>query len=93
MRNAMPLGSTVTHPTAETDLKTQEWPIDEISRSHWPLHSWEHDDVEDFLRNHQPDHLDQVDASDTDWDMVQIDDILGCEDAHVHHLEALGLDD
>ena len=91
MRDTMPQGSHATE-IHNSILGAQLWPLEEASQSHWPTHSWEHDDLEDFLRNHCPEHLELTDTPDTDWDHVAMVDILGYEDAHVHHLEALGLD-
>ena len=93
MRDKMQPGSTPIDVTLDTDRDVEAWSIDKVSQSHWPPRSWEHHEIEDFLRLHQPDHRDHADAFATVWDRVQIDDILGYEDAHVHHLEVLGLDD
>lgn len=91
MRDTMPQGSHATEIHHST-LDARAWPLEETSLAHWPTHSWEHDDLEDFLRTHGPDHLELTDTCDTDWEQITVDDILGYEDAHVHHLEALGLD-
>lgn len=96
MRDTMHLGSTRTDrdplETGVTQPTLWESISDSPTPASWPADSWEHDDLEAFLRNHAPDHAAITETRDTDWDTLQLEDILGFEDAHVHHLEALGLD-